>query len=212
MAFFILTLRPSFSSNDGSSCLSSFIISRPSLRISTAFLIVIINLSNSGGLSVKSYAPFFRASTAVGTSPNAVTMMTGTLVSIFLISFIVSIPFILGILRSISTASGRCLLNSFIAANPSPASATENPSSWSTSLTMRLRSLSSSTINTLSIYCHLTKYYQGVPDPLQITADKPQTLFRGPAQTLPLYVLYAVPLYHKRSKDRDPFPSRSLLS
>ena len=85
-------------------CLSSLVSAMRALR-SVAFLITTSRRLRSSGFSIKSYAPFLIASTAVSTVPCPEIITTATSIFLAMISDSTSSPSILGILMSHNTMS-----------------------------------------------------------------------------------------------------------
>src|ERR1019366_9289761 len=152
------SLRPIILSNSyrrPSSALSWLFSSR-SARTSSALLTTCMRWSRENGLSRKSVAPAFMASTAVSTLPYAVIMTTGICAFCRRISARNSCPSIRGSFRSVSTISARSA--SF---NPSSAVAawsTSKPADMSCNWSTRRSFSSSSTTRMRFFMCRVSSF------------------------------------------------------
>src|ERR1035441_9574118 len=154
------SLRPIILSNSErrpSSALSWRFSSR-SARTSSALLTTCIRWSRENGLSRKSVAPAFMASTAVSTLPYAVIMTTGTCAFCRRISARNSCPSMRGSFRSVSTMAARS--TSFNPSSALAALSTSNPADISCSSSTR-RSFSSSSTTRMRFFMRRVSSFGG---------------------------------------------------
>src|ERR1017187_7094558 len=150
------SLRPMILSNSSrrpSSALSWRFSSRSS-RTSSALWTTCIRWSSENGLSRKSVAPAFMASTAVSTLPYAVIITTGTCAFCRRISARNSCPSMRGSFRSVSTMAARS--TSFNPSSALAALSTSNPADINCSSSTRRSFSSSSTIRMRFFMCRVS--------------------------------------------------------